>query len=124
MPRRAITFDAVRKIGLALPGVEQGTIHGAPSLKMRGKLLTSLAIHRSAEPDTLVVRIDSALRAKLVESEPGIYYVTDHYMNYPMVLVRLSRIERSSLRNLLGKAWRFASPQPKAAVKRVPGRAG
>jgi hypothetical protein len=116
-----MTFDDVREMGLALPGVEPGTVHGAPSLKMRGKLLASPAIHSSAEPNTLAVRIDREQRAKLVESEPGIYYVTDHYVNYPMVLVRLPRIGRSSLRNLLGEAWRAAGPQARTAGRRVPG---
>ena len=120
MPRKTITFDVVREIALALPGVEQSTIHGAPSLKVRGKLLTCPAIHRSAEPNTLAVRIDRAQRAKLVEAEPGIYYVTDHYLNYPTVLVRLSRIERNSLEDLLGMAWRFVSSQPKTTGSRVP----
>ena len=120
MPRQTINFDVVREIALALPGVEQSTIHGAPSLKVRGKLLTCPAIHRSAEPNTLAVRIDCAERAKLVEAEPSVYYVTDHYLNYPTVLVRLSRIDRNSLENLLGRAWRFLSTQPKTTRSRGP----
>jgi hypothetical protein len=119
MPRKTITFDVVREMALELPGVEQSTVHGAPSLKVRGKLLTCPAIHRSAEPNTLAIRIDRAQRTKLVESEPDIYYVTDHYLNFPMVLIRLSRIERSSLKNLLGKACRFANSLPKTTGKRI-----
>jgi hypothetical protein len=118
MPGKKMNFDVVREIALALPGVEQGTIHGAPSLKVRGKLLACPAIHRSAEPNTLAVRIDHAQRAKLVEAEPGVYYVTDHYVKYPTVLVRLSRIDRNSLKDLLGMAWRFVSPKPKTAARK------
>ena len=99
--------------------MEESTIHGAPSLKVRGKLLTCPAIHRSAEPNTLAVRIDRTERAKLVEAEPSFYYVTDHYLDYPTVLVRLSRIDRNSLKNLLGMAWRFASSQSKTSRSRV-----
>ena len=105
-------------MALALPDVEESTIHGAPSLKVRGKLLTCPALHRSAEPNTLAVRIDRAQRAKLLEAEPDVYYVTDHYLDYPTVLVRLSRIERNSLRDLLGMAWRFVSSQTKAVGSR------
>lgn len=122
MPRKPVTFDVIREIALELPGVEQSTVHGAPSLKVLGKLLACPAIHRSAEPNTLAVRIGHAQRAKLVESEPGIYYVTDHYLNFPMILVRLSRIERSSLRKLLGKAWHLVGSRPKTSGKRVPRR--
>jgi hypothetical protein len=117
--KKRIDFDVVREIALALPGVELSTIHGAPSLKVRGKLLTCPAIHRSAEPNTLAVRIDRAERAKLVEADPNVYYVTDHYVNYPTVLVRLSRIERNSLKDLLGKAWRFLSSPPKTTRSRA-----
>src|SRR5436190_19924582 len=57
MPRRKISFDAVRRIAVALPDVEEGTMHGSPAFKVRGKLLACGAIHKSAEPDTLAVRI-------------------------------------------------------------------
>src|SRR5947208_13351983 len=102
-------FSVVREIGLALPDVEESTIHGAPSLKIRGKLLACPALHKTAEPDSLAVRIGFDQRAALIATEPGIYYVTDHYVNYPTVLVRLSRINHDSLRDLLGKSWLFVS---------------
>jgi hypothetical protein len=46
MRNKALGFEDVRKIAVALPDVEESTIHGAPSLKVRGKLLTCPAIHR------------------------------------------------------------------------------
>jgi hypothetical protein len=107
MPSKKIDFEMVRKMALALPQVEQGTIHGAPSLKVGGKLLCCPALHSSAEPDTLAIRIDHAERTKLIEANPSVFYVTDHYLNYATVLVRLSRIDRSSLKKLLGVAWKF-----------------
>lgn len=58
MVKKMIDFDVVRELALALPEVEASTIHGAPSLKVRGKLLACPALHRSAEPDTLAVRLD------------------------------------------------------------------
>src|SRR5438552_966792 len=88
---------------------EEGTMHGSPAFKVRGKLLACAAIHKSAEPDTLAVRIPFDLRAELMESDPQSYYLTDHYVNYPVVLVRLSRIGVEGLRELLGASWRFVS---------------
>ena len=96
-------------MAVALPEVEEGTIHGSPSFKLRGKLLACAAIHKSAEPDTLAVRIPFDLRADLMKSDPDSYYLTDHYVNYPTVLVRLSRIKSNGLRELLGASWRFVS---------------
>jgi hypothetical protein len=113
MRSRALDFNAVRKIAMALPDVEESTIHGAPSLKVRGKLLTCPAIHQSAEPNTLAVRIGFDQRAELMANEPEIYYVTDHYVNYPTVLVRLQRIHHDALRDLLGMARLFVISRSK-----------
>ena len=109
MAGRKISMDAVRRMALALPEVEEGTIYGSPAFRIRGKLLACAAIHRSAEPDTLAVRIPFDLRADLIESDPDSYYLTDHYVNYPVILVRLSRINIEGLRELLAASWRFVS---------------
>ena len=58
MASDTINFDTVRKIGLALPGVEESTAYGSPALKVHGKLLACVPSHRSAEPGSLVVRSD------------------------------------------------------------------
>ena len=102
-----IDFDAVRKIGLALPSVEESTAFGAPALKVRGKLLACVPTHRSVEPDSLVVRVGFDDRAELLAAAPDVYYVTDHYLNYTSVLVRLSRVTPDVLRDLLGMAHKF-----------------
>jgi hypothetical protein len=114
MPKKRNDFDIVREMALALPGVEESTIHGAPSFKMRRKLLACPALHESAEPNSLVVRIDVEHRAGLIAAEPGVYYVTDHYAKYSMVLVRLSAIDRNALRDLVERAWQSATSMKKA----------
>ena len=113
MPGKKIDLNLVREIALELPDVEESTGRGVPGLKVGGRLLACPALHRSAEPNTLVVRIDFDQRAELIAADPDVYYVTDHYVNYPSVLVRLSRIDRSSLKDLLGMAWRFVSSKTK-----------
>ena len=50
-------FEAVRIVGLALPGVEASIRYdGSPVLKLHGCFMAGLATHPSAEPETLVVR--------------------------------------------------------------------
>ncbi len=109
MPRHTIDFDTVRKLVHGLGDVEESTIHGLPSLKVRGKLLTCVPVHPSAEPHSLAVRIDFEHRAELIAEAPEVYYLTDHYVNYPTVLVRLSRIQPDALKDLLGLAWSFVT---------------
>lgn len=96
-----MTYEDVREIGLGLPEVVDSTTRGALALKVRGKLLTCVAIHKSAEAGSLMVRIDAEQRAGLLTEAPQTYYVTDHYRNHPCVLVRLSRIGADELRDLL-----------------------
>jgi hypothetical protein len=109
MQRKESEFDVVRKIAMELPRVEEDTIHGAPSWKLDGKLLTCPAIHKSAEPNSLMVKIAPSERARLLSTKPGTYYVTDHYLRDPVVLVRVSEIDRKALGALLKRAWLFLS---------------
>ena len=109
MPRSTIDFDTVRNIGLALPGVEESTAYGFPALKVHGKLLACVPANRSAEPASLVVRVDFEDRAELLAAAPDVYYVTDHYVDTNAVLVRLSRVNPDMLRDLLGMAYKFVT---------------
>jgi hypothetical protein len=86
---------------------------------MRGCFMAGLATHRSAEPETLVVRADFEDRERLLEDAPETYYVTDYYRNLPVVLVRLSRIDSEALRDLLSVSWRLTSTKaPKRGASR------
>ena len=102
-------FDIVRTVGLALPDVEETTKAGSPVLKLRGCFMAALAIHPSAEPGTLVVRADVEEREWLIADAPETYYLTDYYRRYPLVLVRLSRIDRDALRDVLSVSWRLTA---------------
>jgi hypothetical protein len=100
-------FDAAVAFGRTLPDVEVTTTWGAPALKVRGKMFACVAINKSAEPNSMVVRMDMAQRDLLIEEDPATYYLTDHYVDYPCVLVRLSRVSPDSLRDLIRGAHRF-----------------
>ena len=116
-------FERVRKIGRSFPGVEESTYFGQPALKIGGRMLACMASHRSAEPGSLVVLVDFARRQELLAEAPDLYYLTDHYVGYPSVLVRLARIKPEVLRGLLAGALRLAETkrsarQPTKSVQR------
>ena len=101
-----------------MPNVEATTRYdGSPVLKVQGVFMAGLAMHSSAEPNTLVVRAEFEERERLLEDAPETYYVTDFYRRYPLVLVRLPLLKREILRELLAGSWRMT------AVKRRKGRA-
>jgi hypothetical protein len=117
VPKKAINFDSVRKIGLEFPGVEASTAYGAPALKFRGQLLACIPTHRSAEPDSLAVRVDFNDRDHLLAEAPDTYYITDHYTGCNAVLVRLSRVNSGVLHDLLAMACKFLAAKTKAASR-------
>ena len=113
-------FETVKKVGLALPDVVKATCYGALALKLNGKLLACIPTNKSAEANSLVVRIDIEHRAELLRQSPDIYYITDHYAPHPTVLVRLSKIGRTDLKELLRDACHFV----KSSAPKRPERGG
>jgi len=111
-------FEPVRKVGLALAGVESTIRYdGSPVLKAGGCFVAGLASHPSAEPDSLVVRVGLEDRELLLEDAPDTYYVTDYYRPYPVVLVRLSQVNRAALRDLLSVSRNLALQKSRGSVR-------
>ena len=99
------TFDDIREIAHALPGVVDGTSYGTPALKVGGKLIARL--HQSM--DCMVLRSDLLDREILMQSAPDAFFITDHYRDYPWILVRLAVVEKSALPDLIERAWRLVA---------------
>src|SRR6478735_5638956 len=98
----------VVEIGARFPGVVEGTSYGTPSLKVRNKFMCRLRTN----PDALVMRvIDLEDRDALLKGNPGVYFVTPHYKEYPVVLVRLEKVEQQELAELVEDAWRLQAPK-------------
>jgi hypothetical protein len=94
--------------------VERSTSYGTPAIKAGGKLVARL----KEDGDSLVIGTTYEERAELLAAEPEIYYITDHYLNAPWVLVRLSRVHPDALRDLLGRSLRLALTAAKKAPMR------
>jgi len=112
--RRGHTFAAIEAIGRALPDVEVTTAWGQPALKVHGKMFVCVPSHKSAEPNSLAVMMAFADRDLLVEDDPATYYLKKHYLSYPCVLVRLTRISLDALRDLVVGAHRYVSVQARS----------
>ena len=110
----ALTFKDVRKIALSLKNVEESTSYGTAAFKVDGKLLARLR----EDGESLVVGTTFEEREEMMAAEPDTYYITEHYRNYPWVLVRLSRANSDVLRDLLSRAVRLASMQPRRVSPR------
>ncbi len=98
-----MTWDELRPIVLALPGTAEGTSYGTPSFRLGKKFLTRLR----EDGETLVIPLASIdEREALMESEPDLYFYTDHYRDWPSVLVRLPLAKPEHVAGLLTQAWR------------------
>jgi len=117
--RRASSFKAVEAIGRTLPDVEVTTAWGQPALKVHGRMFACIASNKAAEPDSLVVMMDFPDRDALIEDAPDTYYLKEHYVGYPCVLVRLARVRPDALRDLIVGAHRYVSATRKRTYKRT-----
>src|SRR6202012_204846 len=108
-----MTFEDIRKLALSWPEVEDGTSYGTPALKVRKKMLVRL----KEDGDSLVMPgVPADERDMLVESQPKVFYFTDHYRDYPIVLVHLPKAKRAIVEPLLRRQWRTLAS--KAAVRK------
>ena len=102
------TWADVVKIGTRFPGVEEASSYGTPALKVRGKGMCRLR----SDPDALVVRVlDAGDKEALLRGDADVYFTTPHYDGYPYVVVRLAKVKRSELEELIEDAWRIRAPK-------------
>jgi hypothetical protein len=101
------TFDTVREIAQTLLGAEESTSYGTPAFKVKGKLFA----RQHQDGESLVVGVDFEEREEMMSAEPEKYYITDHYLKYPWMLVRMSKVRPDELRDLLIGSWRRAAPK-------------
>ena len=103
----AATFEAARQLALSLPHVKEVSSYGTPGFKVAGKLFARF--HQDGE--AVVVRIDPKERQMRMRADPHAFFITDHYLHYPWMLVRLSAVRLEDLHELLQDAWRLRAPQ-------------
>lgn len=132
MPSGSAGFKLAREVALKLPNVKEASSARGVAFTVAGRLLACQAIHASAEPESLMVRIGPDDRARLLVEDPRAFYVTPHYQKHAAVLVRLSKVRRKALSAVFATAWLFVSekagtplssetrraPRPKPPTKR------
>ena len=102
---KGLTWNDVRRIALALPGVEEGTSYGTPAFRASKKFLTRL----KEDGKSIVVKVDMEERALLMELDPKTFFITEHYRAYPAMLVNLASAHADQVRRLFEQTWRAAS---------------
>ena len=106
---RQADWDRLKKLalGLGLPGVDETTSYGQPTLKAHGKLWVWWSPHEDAP----VFKVPIEEREMLVEVEPETFFFTPHYKDYPLVLVRPEKLDLDWAKANLIKVWRAQAPK-------------
>src|SRR5579872_2700198 len=107
-------YDRFLRIALSLPGAETSTSYGTPSVKVKGKLLSRW---RTEAEGAVAIRCDFLDRQILLLAQPEVYFLTDHYRDYPMILMRLDKASVKILAEAVERAWRLVAP-PKLVRER------
>jgi len=92
------------KVAQQFPGVVQSTSYGTPALKVKDKLLSRW---RTEAEGALALYCDFIDRELLLQADPRVFFITDHYRDYPMILIRLARVHGAALPDLVERAWRM-----------------
>jgi hypothetical protein len=108
-----VTFAVVRRLALSLPGVTEGTSYGTPSFKIVGKFFFRLR----EDGQTLAIKIDFDTREALLQANPRAFFITDHYVGWPAMCVRLATVKLPELKALLDQSWRFVAPKKLAKAQ-------
>ncbi|MGA9721307.1 MAG: MmcQ/YjbR family DNA-binding protein [Candidatus Binatus sp.] len=105
-PTFSSDVETLRRVAFSFPGVEEGTSYGTLAYRVGKKFICRM----KEDGESLAIRMEFGEREILVEGEPETFYFTEHYRNYPMVLVRLPKVHPDELKRIFGNAWRrFAS---------------
>lgn len=100
-------YDCFLRIALSMPGAETSTSYGTPAVKIRGKLLSRW---RTEAEGALAVRCDFLDRQILLLAQPDVFFLTDHYRDYPWILMRIDKASRTVMAEAVERAWRLVAP--------------
>jgi hypothetical protein len=116
--KRGVTFEQVCAFGLTLPGVQRSTSYGTPALKVKGASFVRL----KEDGETVVLKVDMMSRDHMLVAQPDRFYITDHYREWPWVLLRLPRITEPEMRALVEDAWELVAPKRSVPKRAAPAR--
>jgi hypothetical protein len=123
-----LTRTEARKIALSVEGASEGPYFGKPAIFVAEKFLTR--VHHKEEAVVLAIG-SMEMRDVMLEAEPRLFYITDHYKSFPYLLARLSKLDKATLKDLLSarllqieaktkKKRKPSAPVQKAAIKKTP----
>ena len=119
--------DDVRRLALALPGVEEIDSDGF-DFRVAGKgFVWSYPERTPGRPrvirsDIAVLYVgDEAEKQALLLGEPRLFFTASGYDGWPLVMLRLAEVDAGRLAELVTDAWRMRAPEALTAELDEPG---
>jgi hypothetical protein len=118
--KRGVTVDEAGKIACALPGVTEGVSYGTRGWRVGKKFM----MRQKEKVDGVLVMLTDSVDEQefLIERDPEVFFITDHYRGYAAVLVRLAKVERADLAALIARAWRSGATKKLLAERDTQGK--
>jgi hypothetical protein len=116
------TWDDVRRLALAMPQADERVARDMRQWRVKEKLfvwerplrrsdLEALGDSAPSGP-ILGARVEHLVaKDALLADDPDVFFTTPHFDGYPAVLVRLERIGREDLEELIVEAWLARAPK-------------
>jgi len=118
--KAGVTAAQLKKIALSFPEASEKSSYGKPAFAVGKKFFTRL---RAEDNSIVLVVEDMHMRDMMLELDPKTYFITDHYKDYPSVLVRMERITQDELCAMLERRWRKIAPKKLVAAMDKPATA-
>jgi hypothetical protein len=105
---KGVTAAQFKKTALSFPEAHEKPSYGSPAIFVAKKFFTRL---RAQDNSVVFIVADIPTRDMMLELDPKTYHITDHYKDYPAVLVRMERITPDELKRMLERRWRAIAPK-------------
>ena len=95
------SWDSVMAFAMALPGAEESTSYGRPTVRIRSKPI----VYPTREPESFAIAASLDEKQMLIETDPDTFWDSAHFSGWPAVLVRYGSAERERIETVIRRAW-------------------
>ena len=109
-----VTAAELRELALGLPGAQERETWGHPTFRVRDKIFASM--YEGDDGAIATVKASPEEQTVLVSADPATFGLASHVGRYGWTTIRLDRVDRDELRELVVEAWRRTAPKRAVAT--------
>jgi len=94
-------YEKLRMVASSMPAVYEKLCHGTPAFYIEKKFFVRL------KEDGETIALYNNEREEWIARNGDLFFITDHYKNYPMLLVDLKNVSTEDLKTLIEGSWQI-----------------